>query len=86
MALLYPLGGFQSFLGFPGFASSIIFLKAAQSFLVWLSDPQWKHLLLGQAADRYPDVIYLDGIAFFQRDGKTWIQSHHEPAIELRLS
>jgi len=45
-----------------------------------------KHLLLGQDADRYPDVIYLDGIAFFQRDGKTWIQSHHEPAVELRLS
>jgi len=44
-----------------------------------------KHLLLGQDADRYPDVIYLDGIAFFQRDGRTWIQSHHEPAIELQL-
>ena len=42
-----------------------------------------KHQLLGQDSTRYPDVIYLDGIAFFQKDGKTWIQSHHEPAIEL---
>lgn len=44
-----------------------------------------KHMLLGQDSDRYPDVIYLDGIAFFRRNGKTWIQSHHEEAIELNI-
>ncbi len=45
-----------------------------------------KDQLLKQGTHRYPDVHYLDGIAFFNRDGKTFIQSHHEPAIELDVS
>ncbi len=43
-----------------------------------------KDRLLGQDTARYPDVHYLDGIAFFERDGELWAQSHHEPAIRLR--
>ncbi len=42
-----------------------------------------KDRLLKQDTKRYPDVHYLDGVAFFNRDGRTFIQSHHEPAIEL---
>ena len=45
-----------------------------------------KDQLLKQGTNRYPDVHYLDGVAFFNRDGKTFIQSHHEPAIELDVS
>ena len=45
-----------------------------------------KDQLLRQGTNRYPDVHYLDGVAFFNRDGKTFIQSHHEPAIELDVS
>ena len=45
-----------------------------------------KDQLLKQGTHRYPDVHYLDGIAFFNRDGKTFIQSHHEPAVELDVS
>ena len=45
-----------------------------------------KDQLLKQGTSRYPDVHYLDGVAFFNRDGKTFIQSHHEPAIELDVS
>ncbi|MGY8854536.1 MAG: histidine phosphatase family protein [Pseudomonadales bacterium] len=45
-----------------------------------------KDQLLKQGINRYPDVHYLDGVAFFNRDGKTFIQSHHEPAIELDVS
>jgi broad specificity phosphatase PhoE len=45
-----------------------------------------KDQLLKQGINRYPDVHYLDGVAFFNRDGKTYIQSHHEPAIELDVS
>jgi hypothetical protein len=45
-----------------------------------------KDQLLKQDTKRYPDVHYLDGVAFFNRDGKTYIQSHHEPAIELDVS
>ena len=44
-----------------------------------------KHQLLGQDSERYPDVIYLDGIAIFERDGRTYIQSHHEAAVELKI-
>ncbi len=42
-----------------------------------------KDQLLGQGLDRYPEVRYLDGIALFKRGGRTWIQSHHEDAVEL---
>lgn len=45
-----------------------------------------KDQLLKQGTHRYPNVHYLDGVAFFNRDGKTFIQSHHEPAIELDVS
>ena len=45
-----------------------------------------KDQLLKQGTNRYPDVHYLDGVAFFNREGMTFIQSHHEPAIELDLS
>ena len=45
-----------------------------------------KDQLLKQGTNRYPDVHYLDGVAFFNREGKTFIQSHHEPAIELDVS
>ena len=45
-----------------------------------------KDQLLKQGTNRYPDVHYLDGVAFFNREGKTFIRSHHEPAIELDLS
>ena len=44
-----------------------------------------KHQLLGQDSERYPDVIYLDGIAIFERAGRTYIQSHHETAVELKI-
>ena len=44
-----------------------------------------KHQLLGQDSERYPNVIYLDGIAIFERDGRTYIQSHHEAAVELKI-
>ena len=44
-----------------------------------------KHQLLGQDSERYPDVIYLDGIAIFERDGRTCIQSHHEAAVKLKV-
>lgn len=29
--------------------------------------------------------FYLDGIAFFERDGRTFIQSHHGPEAELTI-
>jgi len=45
-----------------------------------------KDQLLKQDTNRYPNVHYLDGVAFFNRDGKTFIQSHHETAIELDVS
>ena len=45
-----------------------------------------KDRLLGQDSGRYPDVHYLDGIAFFKRDGRVHIQSHHEEARELGIS
>jgi hypothetical protein len=44
-----------------------------------------KAQLLGQDTTRYPDVHFLDGIAFFEREGKTYVQSHHEEAIELQI-
>ena len=44
-----------------------------------------KAQLLGQDTTRFPEVHFLDGIAFFARDGKTYVQSHHEDAIELNL-
>ena len=45
-----------------------------------------KDQLLKQDTTRYPHVHYLDGVAFFNRDGKTFIPSHHEPAIELDVT
>ena len=45
-----------------------------------------KDQLLKQGINRYPHVHYLDGVAFFNRNGKPFIQSHHEPAIELDVS
>jgi broad specificity phosphatase PhoE len=45
-----------------------------------------KDQLLKQDTNRYPNIHYLDGVAFFNKDGKTFIQSHHETAIELDLS
>ena len=42
-----------------------------------------KDRLLGQDTGRYPEVHFLDGIAFFEREGRTYIQSHHEDAIPL---
>ena len=45
-----------------------------------------KDRLLRQDTSKYPDVHFLDGIALFERDGKTWIQSHHEPAVELNAA
>ena len=45
-----------------------------------------KDRLLKQDTNRYPNVHYLDGVAFFTREGKTFIQSHHAPAIELDVS
>jgi len=45
-----------------------------------------KDQLLKQDTHRYPNVHYLDGVAFFNKDGKTFIQSHHETAIELDVS
>ena len=56
-------------------------LLVSHDFTIYLLKDQ----LLGQDSSRYPDVIYLDGLAFFERDGKTFIQSHHEPAMELKL-
>ena len=44
-----------------------------------------KDRLLGQTTDRYPDVHYLDGIAFFLQDGQVFAKSHHEPAIKLEV-
>lgn len=43
-----------------------------------------KDRLLGQDIATHPEVRFLDGIAFFIRDGVPHIQSHHGPAIELR--
>lgn len=45
-----------------------------------------KSMLLAQHPDDYPEVNFLDGIAFYRRGNTTYIQSHHEPAIPLRLS
>jgi len=45
-----------------------------------------KDQLLKQDTHRYPDVHFLDGVAFFNRNGKPFIQSHHGPAIELDVS
>lgn len=56
-------------------------LLVSHDFTIYLLKDQ----LLGQDSSRYPDVIYLDGLAFFEREGKTFIQSHHEPAMELKL-
>ena len=56
-------------------------LMVSHDFTVYLLKDQ----LLGQDSQRYPDVIYLDGIAFFKRDGRFWAQSHHELARELIL-
>ena len=56
-------------------------LMVSHDFTLYLIKDQ----LLGQNSARYPDVIYLDGIAMFERNGKTFIQSHHEPAIELKF-
>ena len=56
-------------------------LLVSHDFTIYLLKDQ----LLGQDSSRFPDVIYLDGLAFFERDGKTFIQSHHEPAMELKL-
>ena len=56
-------------------------LMVSHDFTIYLL----KDRLLGQNSTRYPDVIYLDGIAVFERDGKAFIQSHHEPAVELRV-
>ena len=56
-------------------------LLVSHDFTIYLLKDQ----LLRQDSTRYPDVIYLDGLAFFEREGKTFIQSHHEPAMELKL-
>ena len=56
-------------------------LLVSHDFTIYLL----KDRLLGQDSSRYPNVIYLDGLAFFERDGKPFIQSHHEPALELKL-
>ena len=56
-------------------------LLVSHDFTIYLLKDQ----LLRQDSSRYPDVIYLDGLAFFEREGKTFIQSHHEPAMELKL-
>jgi broad specificity phosphatase PhoE len=45
-----------------------------------------KDRLLGQSTSRYPNVHFLDGVAFFLRDGQTWVQSHHEDAIALNVA
>lgn len=42
-----------------------------------------KAQLLSQQTSDYPHVHFLDGVAFFKRDGQTFLQSHHEPAIAL---
>ena len=42
-----------------------------------------KARLLGQQTHDYPDVHFLDGVAFFKRDGTTWAQSHHGAAVAL---
>ncbi len=44
-----------------------------------------KSMLLAQRPDDYPEVNFLDGIAFFRRDGRTFIQSHHAEPIPLTL-
>ena len=56
-------------------------LMVSHDFTIYLL----KDRLLGQNSTIYPDVIYLDGIAVFERDGKAFMQSHHEPAVELKL-
>ena len=56
-------------------------LMVSHDFTIYLLKDQ----LLGQNSSRYPNVIYLDGIAVFERNGKAFIQSHHEPAVELRV-
>ncbi len=38
--------------------------------------------LLGQAADDYP-VEFLDGLVFFERTGKHYLQSHHGPEMAI---
>ncbi len=45
-----------------------------------------KDRLLGQDTARFPDVHFLDGIAFFEKDGRTYVRSHHEEAIELETN
>jgi hypothetical protein len=45
-----------------------------------------KDRLLGQNTHTYPEVHFLDGIAFYEKNGKTYIRSHHEAAIELDVS
>jgi broad specificity phosphatase PhoE len=42
-----------------------------------------KDRLLAQSPLTYPDVHYLDGVAFFNLNGKTYVQSHHGDPIEL---
>ena len=56
-------------------------LMVSHDFTIYLLKDQ----LLDQDSTHYPDVIYLDGIAVFERDGTAFIQSHHEPAVELRV-
>lgn len=45
-----------------------------------------KDRLLGQSTSLYPNVHFLDGVAFFLREGKTFVQSHHEAAIALDVA
>jgi len=42
-----------------------------------------KDRLLGQKTEAHPDVHFLDAVAFFQKGGQTWIQSHHGDAVLL---
>lgn len=44
-----------------------------------------KDRLLGQDSNSYPDVHFLDGIAFFRREGRHYIQSHHADAVALEV-
>lgn len=45
-----------------------------------------KSVLLSQLPDDYPEVNFLDGIAFFRRGGETFVQSHHAAPIPLELT
>ncbi len=44
-----------------------------------------KDRLLKQHTEVHPEVNFLDGIAFFLKDGALFAQSHHGPAIAVNL-